>query len=167
MPLPLPGLCLSSLTVRASLRPQVSWPLWAAFSSCRRRGASECSDAMCLPDSSRTGPRAGSTSSVKLSCMLWRDTWAMLVACTLWITPGVLSACVSGCSRDPSWGELLLHLERADEASPCLSWFHRLPSASNVADPPLRGNWHELNFLGKYEVDRPSCFATGRQLASA
>ena len=51
---------------------------------------------------------------------------------------GVLSSCINGCSHDTSWRKLLLHLEEADESAPCLGWWHRVPSASNVADPPSK-----------------------------
>ena len=64
---------------------------------------------------------------------------------------GVLSSCINGCSHDTSWRKLLLHLEEADESAPCLGWWHRVPSASNVADPPSRGKWQELAFLGTRE----------------
>ena len=77
---------------------------------------------------------------------------------------GVLSACINGCSHDASWRKLLLHLEEADEFSPCLGWWHRVPSASNVADPPSRGKWQELAFLGRYTRERPACFVTGEVL---
>ena len=58
----------------------------------------------------------------------------------------------------PSWRELLLHFEAADEAGPCLSWFLRVPSHSNLADAPSRAKWKELEFLEPYTRDRPSCF---------
>ena len=79
---------------------------------------------------------------------------------------GVLSASINGSSSDRSWRELLLHLEAADKADPCLSWFHRVPSESNVADPASRGRWDDLSFLHPYQVDRPTCFITGQPLES-
>ncbi|CAE7223759.1 SLC24A2 [Symbiodinium sp. CCMP2592] len=66
---------------------------------------------------------------------------------------GVLSACINSNSIDASWRSLLLHLEAADEARPCLPWFHRVPSQSNIADPPSRGRWEELAFLGPVTRD--------------
>ena len=51
---------------------------------------------------------------------------------------GVLSACINGYSHDASWRRLLRHLEEADESAPCLGWWHRVPSASHVADPPSK-----------------------------
>ncbi|CAE7721851.1 SLC24A2 [Symbiodinium sp. CCMP2592] len=77
---------------------------------------------------------------------------------------GVLSACINSNSIDASWRSLLLHLEAADEARPCLPWFHRVPSQSNIADPPSRGRWDELAFLGPFARDAPTCFVTGEAL---
>ncbi|CAE7801527.1 SLC24A2 [Symbiodinium sp. CCMP2592] len=77
---------------------------------------------------------------------------------------GVLSACINSNSIDASWRSLLLHLEAADEARPCLPWFHRVPSQSNIADPPSRGRWEELAFLGHVTRDVPTCFVTGATL---
>ena len=77
---------------------------------------------------------------------------------------GVLSACINGCSHDTSWRKLLLYLEEADESAPCLAWWHRVPSASNVSDPPSRGKWGELDFLGDYTREEPACFVTGELL---
>ncbi|CAE7211512.1 SLC24A2 [Symbiodinium sp. CCMP2592] len=77
---------------------------------------------------------------------------------------GVLSACINSNSIDASWRSLLLHLEAADEARPCLPWFHRVPSQSNIADPPSRGRWDELAFLGPVTRDVPTCFVTGATL---
>ncbi|CAE7194532.1 SLC24A2 [Symbiodinium sp. CCMP2592] len=77
---------------------------------------------------------------------------------------GVLSACINSNSIDASWRSLLLHLEAADEARPCLPWFHRVPSRSNIADPPSRGRWDELAFLGPFARDAPTCFVAGEAL---
>ena len=77
---------------------------------------------------------------------------------------GVLNACINSNSIDSSWRSLLLHLEAADEEDPCLPWFHRVASKSNIADPPSRGNWDEINFLGSYVRDDPTCFISGEPL---
>ena len=50
-----------------------------------------------------------------------------------------------------------MHLEAADEAAPCLMWFHRVPSASNCADAPSHAKWDELSYLGQWTRDRPKC----------
>ena len=71
---------------------------------------------------------------------------------------GVLGSCISGSASEPSWRELLLHFEAIDEAGPCLSWFLRVPSHSNLADAPSRAKWKELEFLEPYVRDKPSCF---------
>ena len=107
------------------------------------------------------------------------ELYAVVVARVLWTEflsgsrrfffidhTGVLSASINGSSTDRSWRELLLHLEAADEADPCLPWFHRVPSENNVADPPSRGRWDDLSFLHPYKVDKPTCFLTGQPLES-
>ncbi|CAE7252934.1 SLC24A2 [Symbiodinium sp. CCMP2592] len=78
---------------------------------------------------------------------------------------GVLGACVSGSATDPYWRELLLHFEAADEPGPCLSWFMRVPSHSNLADAPSRAKWSEMTYLEPYSRDRPACFVSGTLLA--
>ena len=61
---------------------------------------------------------------------------------------------------------LLLHLEMADEANPCLPWFYRAPSHSNLADPPSRGRRDELGFLLIVVVDSVTFFLSDQTLAS-
>ena len=70
---------------------------------------------------------------------------------------GVHSACINGSSSDSTWRTLLMHLEAADEAAPCLMWYHRVPSASNCADAPSHAKWDELSYLGQWTRDRPKC----------
>ena len=45
-----------------------------------------------------------------------------------------------------------------EEAGPCLSWFLRVPSHSNLADAPSRAKWKDLEFLEPYTRDRPALF---------
>ena len=40
--------------------------------------------------------------------------------------------------------ELLVMLESLDEVDPCLPWYCRVPSSSNISDLPSRGRWDEL-----------------------
>ena len=104
--------------------------------------------------------------AVVLARTLWSD-YVDSERCIFFVDhSGVLSACINSNSIDASWRSLLLHLEAADEARPCLPWFHRVPSQSNIADPPSRGNWAELEFLGSYVRDAPTCFVSGETLAA-
>ena len=104
--------------------------------------------------------------AVVLARTLWSD-YVNSERCIFFVDhSGVLSACINSNSIDASWRSLLLHLEAADEAHPCLPWFHRVPSQSNIADPPSRGEWGELKFLGSYIRDAPTCFVSGEKLAA-
>ena len=105
------------------------------------------------------------------------ELYAVLIARTLWSDlaedarciafvdhTGVHSACINGSSSDKAWRSLLMHLEAADEAKPSLMWYHRVPSASNCADAPSRGQWDEISFLGRWERDHPVCPITSELL---
>ena len=98
------------------------------------------------------------------------ELYAVLVARWLWAEylnearciasvdhTDVHSACINGSSSDATWRTLLMHLEEADEAAPCLMWYHRVPIASNCADAPLRAKWDELSYVGHWTRDRPKC----------
>ena len=76
---------------------------------------------------------------------------------------GVLAALISGSSRDSIWRHILLKMEKSDAAAPCLAWYARVASASNISDGPSRGEWDLLK-IGEYERDHPSCFLTGEKL---
>ena len=77
--------------------------------------------------------------AVVLARTLWSD-YVNNERCIFFVDhSGVLSACINSNSIDASWRSLLLHLEAADEAHPCLPWFHRVPSQSNIADHHRRG----------------------------
>ena len=70
---------------------------------------------------------------------------------------GVHSSCINGNAADTSWRELLMQLEAADEAAPCLAWFHRVASESNPSDAPSRGEWEKLRYLGDFLRDEVKC----------
>ena len=55
-----------------------------------------------------------------------------------------LDSLVKGDSSVRLWRELLLVLENPSETCPMLLWIARVPSSSNVADPPSRGSLAEL-----------------------
>ena len=74
---------------------------------------------------------------------------------------GVQGACMTGTSSDSSWRQLLMAFEVADEARPCMSWFHRVPSHSNPADAPSRGRWHDMSCFKPFVEETPRCFLTG------
>ena len=57
-----------------------------------------------------------------------------------------------------------MELEKLDSDTDCLIWMARVPSASNVADPPSRGRWDEIEFLQPFDVCFPFCPVTGKAL---
>ena len=76
---------------------------------------------------------------------------------------GVLASLISGSSRDAIWRRVLLTLEKEDSTNPCLSWFARVASPSNISDGPSRGNWKDLSEF-EYVRDYPPCFLTGKTM---
>ena len=78
----------------------------------------------------------------------------------------VLDCYIPGTAREKSWREILLCIEKVDMQFPSQIWACRVPSESNVADPPSRGTLTPLSFLGECIVDEPSCPMTGRLLKS-
>ena len=76
---------------------------------------------------------------------------------------GVLAALISGSSRDSIWRHILLKIERSDAITPCLAWYARVASASNISDGPSRGEWELLKDC-EFTRDYPRCFLTGEEM---
>ena len=76
---------------------------------------------------------------------------------------GVLAALISGSSRDSIWRHILLKIERSDAVTPCLAWYARVASASNISDGPSRGEWELLKDC-EFTRDYPRCFLTGEEM---
>ena len=74
---------------------------------------------------------------------------------------GVMSVCIKGNAKDVSWRALLLKMEECDEQSPVIGWFTRVPSSSNIADGPSRGNFDELDGFVR---DYPICMLTNEHM---
>lgn len=70
---------------------------------------------------------------------------------------GVLDCYIPGTSKERTWRELLLRIEEIDATHPSYIWATRVPSESNVADPPSRGLLSPIQFLGELVVDEPCC----------
>ena len=70
---------------------------------------------------------------------------------------------VKGTSLQPAWRELLLLLEDPFEDYFYL-WVARVPSSSNVADHPSRGDIERLKFLNPFQVIQPRCPVTNLEL---
>ena len=51
---------------------------------------------------------------------------------------------VTGTSSEKDWRDILLSLEEVDESHPIRLWTARVPSSSNPADPPSRGNVSDI-----------------------
>eukprot|EP00435_Cladocopium_sp_Y103_P026443 s3298_g6.t1 len=86
--------------------------------------------------------------------ILFIDNWA------------VLDCYIPGTAKERTWRELLLCIEDIDFKHPCYTWATRVPSESNIADPPSRGSLKPLEFLGKLVVDDPMCPMLGKNLKS-
>ena len=85
----------------------------------------------------------------------------VILFCDNWTAIDVF---VKGSSNLHLWKKLLLELEKIDSRLECMSWMARVPSSSNVADPPSRGSWTEIEFLQPYNLCKPKCPITGRAL---
>ena len=70
---------------------------------------------------------------------------------------GVLASAIRGTSKERTWRELLLKFEEADAEGPCIGWFSRVPSKSNVSDGPSRGSFKELSAITPFTRDHPVC----------
>ena len=77
---------------------------------------------------------------------------------------GVVGACISGNSREKTWRELLVLLEDYDSKSPCVSWFTRVPSQSNISDGPSRGSWDQLSASFGFTREAMKCPFTHERL---
>ena len=51
-----------------------------------------------------------------------------------------LDVFVKGSSNEPQWREVLLAFEACDSEFTTVPWIARVPSSSNIADPPSRGS---------------------------
>ena len=103
---------------------------------------------------------------VLVALKIWRHHLVnrrVIVFCDNWTAIDVF---VKGSSPLRLWRELLLELEYIDKDLGALIWMARVASQSNVADPPSRGKWDEVEFMKPYELCFPSCPITGRALES-
>ena len=69
----------------------------------------------------------------------------------------VLDSYIPGTSKESTWRALLYFIEKDDLEKPCYAWATRVPSESNVADPPSRGTLEGLEFLRPLHKDRAWC----------
>eukprot|EP00435_Cladocopium_sp_Y103_P013398 s4340_g3.t1 len=78
---------------------------------------------------------------------------------------GDLDALIKGYSSEDSMKRLLVMLEKLDGQKPCLPWYCRVPSQSNIRDLPSRGTWKELfELLPHCVVVDPLCPFSSRKL---
>ena len=77
---------------------------------------------------------------------------------------GDLDALIKGYSDEETMKKLLVMLEKLDAENPCLPWYCRVPSPSNVADLPSRGKWKEFFclFPDCKRVDAVCPFGSGK-----
>ena len=77
----------------------------------------------------------------------------------------VLDCYIPGTARQKTWREILLSMEKIDKDFPTQLWATRVPSESNIADPPSRGILEPIKFLGQLVIDVPKYPMTGHLLA--
>ena len=78
---------------------------------------------------------------------------------------GVQSAAINGVSREATWRQLLVLLEQVDSHGPCIAWYARVASQSNISDGPSRGKWIELlQTFPECVVEDPVCPWLGKPL---
>ena len=100
--------------------------------------------------------------------VLARSVWSTALSqrrCVFFIdNSSAMDACIKGTSPSPAFRKLLLEFERLELREPCWPWFTRVPSESNVADGPSRGDFAIVCdvFHGRRVV--PSCPLTGAEL---
>ena len=71
---------------------------------------------------------------------------------------------IKGTSSVKAWRSLLLQLERLDDSYNAMAWMARVPSASNIADPPSRGSIEELKMYAPVIESHITCPVTGNVL---
>jgi hypothetical protein len=96
-----------------------------------------------------------------LNCMLHNER--VLLFTDSW---PAYDALVKGTATVREWRTVLLALETIDESHPMHLWTARVPSSSNPADPPSRGNVSDLAFLGQIDVVDAECPLTDTCLRS-
>ena len=98
-----------------------------------------------------------------------RETWKDTLddnRCIFFIdNQGDLDALIKGYSSEASMQSLLLVLERLDAKNPCMPWYCRVPSQSNIADLPSRGRWKDfLAMLPNCKVVNTVCPFESKEL---
>ena len=87
----------------------------------------------------------------------------VIIFCDNWTAIDVY---IKGTSSLKLWRQMLLEIETLDSEADNLVWMARVPSSSNVADPPSRGRWDEIDFLQPFDICFPCCPVTGKALRS-
>ena len=98
-----------------------------------------------------------------------RSVWKQFIngrKCLFFIdSQGDLDALIKGYSSEATMKQLLLMLEKLDRSDPCLPWFCRVPSSSNISDLPSRGKWKELfRLIPDCVVVDPECPFSSKRL---
>ena len=73
---------------------------------------------------------------------------------------------IKGSSKVKAWRDLLLTIEKLDQEFEPLVWMARVPSPSNIADPPSRGSIDELSFLHASLETQIVCPIVGKLLTN-
>ena len=71
---------------------------------------------------------------------------------------------IKGTSSVKAWRNLLPQLERLDDSYNAMAWMARVPSTSNIADPPSRGSIAELKMYAPLVESHITCPGTNNVL---
>ena len=85
----------------------------------------------------------------------------VIIFCDNW---PALDCFVRGSSPVRLWRQLLLCFERLETDGSAFIWMARVPSQSNVADPPSRGDFEAIRFLGEFKRVKAFCVFDGAGL---
>ena len=83
-------------------------------------------------------------AAVCVTCETWKSAIDGCKCISFIDNQGDLDALIKGYNSENTMKSLLVLLERLDARKPCLPWFCRVPSESNISDLPSCGKWKEL-----------------------
>ena len=104
--------------------------------------------------------------AVAVAYKLWGHLMSgkrVLAFCDNWTAIDVF---IKGSSKVKAWRDLLLTIEKLDQEFGPLVWMARVPSPSNIADPPSRGSIDELSFLHASLETQIICPIVGKLLTN-
>ena len=123
----------------------------------------------CLPanwteDSKRHPVALTELYAVCCARFLWKDVLDGR-RCLIFIdNQSVVDSLIKGGSSDHHLKRILCCYEQIDFNNPCLAWFTRVASSSNISDLPSRGEWGTLRKIIEFELVEAVCPFSGKRL---